>query len=393
MEKRPGAAEGMRFEQCFANPLCTPSRVKIMTGQYNVRNYTKFGELHRSQKTFAHQLKKAGYATVIAGKWQLDKKPDAGKYFGFDQACLWQHTRPRVKKGTQFDSRFPNPQLEINGVPVDYNDGEYGPDVCADFICDFIETNTRSASSGQEPKPFLAYYPMLLTHCPFDATPDSEDWDPKSPGSKSYKGPGDYDLQKKHFRDMVQYTDKLVGKIVAKLEELGIRDNTLVIFTGDNGTDKPIKTRWSGREIIGGKGSVAETGTRVPFIVNWPGVVSPKVEERELVEFSDILPTLCEVAGAALPDDYPGDGVSLWPVLSGEGGRHKEQVYIWYKGKTWARTVDYGVLRTNKSNHFTYQRFSGHFEKTKLEEASIPEPERAVLTRLKTVIEDLAELR
>lgn len=356
-----------------------------MTGLYNIRNYTKFGQLDRSQTTFAHQLKQVGYTTVIAGKWQLGKQADAAKHFGFDQACLWQHTRPRVKKGTQFDSRFPNPQLEINGKPVDYNNGEYGPDVCADFICDFIEAN--------KDKPFLAYYPMLLTHCPFDATPDSDDWDPKSPGSNSYKGPGGYDLQKKHFRDMVQYTDKLVGKIVAKLEDLGIRENTLVIFTGDNGTDTPIVTRWSGREIKGGKGQVAETGTRVPFIVNWPGVVSPKVEERELVEFSDILPTLCEVAGAPLSDDYPGDGVSLWPVLSGEGGRHKEQVYVWYKGKTWARTVDYGVLRTNKSNRFDYQKFSGHFEKTKMELASVSEPERAVLARLKAVIEDLSTLR
>ncbi|MBT4263973.1 MAG: sulfatase-like hydrolase/transferase [Deltaproteobacteria bacterium] len=375
------AADGMRFEQCFANPLCTPSRVKIMTGQYNVRNYTKFGQLDRSQKTFAHQLKKAGYATAIAGKWQLDNQPDAGKYFGFDEACLWQHTRPRHKKGTKFDSRFPNPQLEINGKPVDYNNGEYGPDVCADFICDFIETN--------KDKPFLAYYPMLLTHCPFDATPDSDDWDPKSPGSETYKGPGGYDLQKKHFRDMVQYTDKLVGKIVAKLEELGIRDNTMVIFTGDNGTDKPIKTKWSGREIIGGKGQVAETGTRVPLVVNWPGVISPKLESKELVEFSDIMPTFCDVTGAPLPENYPGDGVSLWPVLSGKGERVKKHVYVWYNGQTWARNVDYGVL--NKGKRYTYQKFNGHFEKQNLTLDSLPEREQTELAKLKNVIDDLAK--
>ena len=377
------AAEGVRFEQCFANPLCTPSRVKIMTGQYNVRNHKKFGVLDRSQKTFAHQLKKAGYATVIAGKWQLGRQPDAAQHFGFDQACLWQHTRPRHKKNTQFDSRFPNPQLEINGKPVDYTNGEYGPDVMSDFICDFIETN--------KDKPFLAYYPMVLTHCPFDATPDSDDWDPKSPGSKSYKGPGGYDLQKKHFRDMVQYTDKLVGKIVAKLEELGLRDNTMVIFTGDNGTDQPIKTKWSGREIIGGKGQVAETGTRVPFVVNWPGVISPKLETKELVEFSDIMPTVCEIAGAPLPENYPGDGVSLWPVLSGKGERVKEHVYVWYRGETWARNVDYGVLLNNKNNKYTYQKFTGHFAKKTLKCDDLAEREQTVLTNLKSVIDDMAK--
>ena len=377
------AAGGARFEQCFANPLCTPSRVKIMTGQYNVRNYVKFGILDRSQTTFAHQLKKAGYATGIAGKWQLDKRPDAAKHFGFDQACLWQNTRGRLRSGTRADSRFPNPQLEINGKEVDYSNGEYGPDVCADFLCDFIETNKH--------KPFFAYYPMILTHCPFDATPDSADWDPQSLGSTNYKGPGDDKLKKKHFRDMVQYSDKLVGKIVTKLEALGLRENTLIIFTGDNGTDTPIETQWSGRTVVGGKKMVADNGTRVPFVVSWPAKVKSRVYQQELVEFSDIMPTLCEVSGAALPENYPGDGVSLWPLLSGEGTRVKNAVYIWFKGKTWARTVDYGVLLDNKKNTFTYQKFAGHFDASEIALDQASESEKAILKNLKTMIEDLAK--
>jgi len=192
---------------------------------------------------------------------------------------------------------------------------------------------------------------------------------------------------------MVQYTDKLVGKIVAKVEELGIRDNTIIIFTGDNGTDKPIKTKWSGRKIPGGKGSVAETGTRVPFVVNWSGVISHKVEERELVEFSDIMPTLCEITGAPLPENYPGDGVSLWPVLSGKGQRFKNNVYVWYKGKTWARNVDYGVLLTNKTKKYEYQKFTGHFEKARTDMASAAEEEKALLSNLQAVIDDLARPR
>ena len=87
------AAQGIRFTNCFANPICTPSRVKIMTGLYNVRNYVKFGLLDRGQTTFAHQLQAAGYKTCIAGKWQLGKNKDAPQHFGFERSCLWQHTR------------------------------------------------------------------------------------------------------------------------------------------------------------------------------------------------------------------------------------------------------------------------------------------------------------
>jgi len=376
------AAEGMRFEQCFANPLCTPSRVKIMTGLYNRRNYTKFGMMDRSQVTFAHQLKKVGYATAIAGKWQLGKELDAPRHFGFDQACLWQHFRGRTRAGTKCDSRFPNPRLEINGKEVDYDNGEYGPDICAEFICDFIEANRE--------KPFLAYYPMILTHCPFDATPDSDDWDPESTGSPEYKGPGGYDMQKKHFRDMVQYADKLVGKIVSKLEALGLRDNTIIIFTGDNGTDRPIVTNWNGEEVAGGKGKVADTGTRVPLVINWPGKIAPKVQENELVEFSDIMPTLCEITGAPLPENYPGDGVSLWPVLSGKGDRVKKNVYVWYKGRTWARNVDLGVQLLNAKQQYAYQKFSGHFSTETVEFDASIESEKAVLRDLKKVIDDMS---
>ena len=135
------ALEGIRFTNCFSNPICTPSRVKIMTGQYNVRNYVKFGSLDRGQITFAHQLKEAGYTTCIAGKWQLGNQTDSPQHFGFEKSCLWQHTRSGRSKedGKRFDRRFVNPLLEINGEEMDYTGGEYGPQVCTDFICDFIK--------------------------------------------------------------------------------------------------------------------------------------------------------------------------------------------------------------------------------------------------------------
>ena len=106
------AAGGVRFTNCFAQPLCTPSRAKLMTGQYNVRNYVRFGLLDRGQTTFAHQLKEAGYSTCIAGKWQLGKQKDSPQHFGFEESCLWQHTRSGRSKanGKIRSDPAPNPR-------------------------------------------------------------------------------------------------------------------------------------------------------------------------------------------------------------------------------------------------------------------------------------------
>src|SRR5438876_2276642 len=158
------AADGMRFRHCYVQPLCTPTRVQLMTGQYNVRNYIQFGLLHPEAITFGNLLKQAGYATGIAGKWQLSHGFDGPGKFGFDEYCLWQLTRR--------PPRYANPGLEINGKEIDYKKGEYGPDLVSDYVLDFI--------ARKKNQPFFLYYPMMLTHPPFQPTPDSKDWDPKA---------------------------------------------------------------------------------------------------------------------------------------------------------------------------------------------------------------------
>lgn len=325
------AATGVRFEHCYSQPLCTPSRVQLMTGIYNVRNYVKFGHLDREQTTFAHLLKKQGYATCVAGKWQLGKNPDAPQRFGFDESFLWQHTRERNGK---LDSRYENPLIEINGKPVDYTQGEFGPDLVNDFVCQFIEKN--------KDKPFFAYYPMILTHCPFVPTPDSPDYDPKSKGSPTYTG------DPKYFGGMVAYMDKLVGKVMAKLDALGLRENTLVIFTGDNGTDRPIASLMNGRRVAGAKGQPTDAGTRVPLIANWPSLGQKGVVSGDLVDFTDFLPTLCEAAGASVTAELKIDGRSFLAQIRGEKGQPREWIYSWFSrngGSTanheWARTKRY----------------------------------------------------
>ena len=381
------AAKGVRFTNCFSNPICTPSRVKLMTGQYNVRNYVKFGWLDREQTTFAHQLKAAGYATAIAGKWQLGRDKDSPQHFGFEQSCLWQHTRSgrSNEDGKNIDRRFVNPQLEFNGVEKDFTNGEYGPQVCTDFICDFIDKNKK--------KPFLVYYPMILTHCPCDPTPDSTDWDPKRLGSTTYKG--DRNDPQRHFRDMVAYADKAVGQIVSQLGKSGVRDNTLIIFTGDNGTDTPIVTPWNGKKVVGGKGTMSDTGTRVPLIVNWPaGIRKAGRVVDDLVEFTDVFPTICEVTTAKLPKNHPGDGASIVPVLRNQAGaRKKDWVYIWYRKQVMVRNKQYSFVAKQDGSNAALTRYEGSFNGTKLKDSALTKTERALKKQFEATIARLAKAR
>ncbi|WP_200275314.1 sulfatase-like hydrolase/transferase [Haloferula rosea] len=383
------AGEGVRFTNCFANPICTPSRVKIMTGQYNVRNYTKFGELDRGQTTFARLAQEAGYATCIAGKWQLGVEKDSPQHFGFEESLLWNHTRRNQKKvkGKRVDTRFVNPQLELNGEPVDYGNGEYAPQLCADFVSEFIEAN--------KDQPFLVYYPMILTHCPFDPTPDSSDWDPTRPGSTTYKG--DQNRPQKHFKDMASYMDKIVGQLEARLVDLGIRDNTLILFTGDNGTDTPIVTRWEGKAIAGDKGNMTDAGTRVPLIASWPGKIKSGLVTDELVDFADFLPTLCEVMQIPLPEDYPGDGVSLWPALNG-GERHKPYAYVWFSGhgkfpaNVYARTKEYRYLCNLDLSNPVFADVSKPYAPITLDPTRLNSEQENIMSELRQKVGDMAKV-
>jgi arylsulfatase A len=299
------AADGVRFENCHVQPLCTPTRVQIMTGSYNVRNYLNFGSLPRSETTFGHLLKKAGYATGICGKWQLGHEKDAPRHFGFDEACLWQHTRR--------PPRYANPGLEYNGEEKDFSGGEYGPELVNDFALDFI---TRHKDHS-----FFLYYPMILTHNPFQPTPDSPNWDPEAEGEG-------VNQHEKHFADMTAWMDKMVGRVDAKLAELGIRDNTLLMFLGDNGTNGGITSRFQGADYRGGKGSTTRHGTHVPLIASWPAMIKEGRVSRDLVSSADFLPTLCEAAGVPVPAGI--DGVSFLPQLHGDRGAPREWLYCWY---------------------------------------------------------------
>ncbi|HJQ82063.1 MAG TPA: sulfatase-like hydrolase/transferase [Lacipirellulaceae bacterium] len=319
------AATGMRFEECYVQPLCTPTRVQLMTGLYNVRNYFSFGKIGRDAETFAHFLKDAGYTTGMAGKWQLGRAKNLPRRLGFDEFVLWQHTRR--------PSRYANPGLEYNGDERDFSNGEYGPDLINDFVLDFITRHKEG--------PFFLYYSMMLAHAPFQPTPDSPDWNPQARDEKVKDA--------KYFGDMVAYADKLVGRVEAKLEELGIRENTLVIFLGDNGTGAGITSRFEGREIRGGKGQTIKRGMHVPLIANWPGHIAAGSVNDNLVASTDFLPTICDAAGAKLPTAMPADGQSFYAQLLGKTGTPRETLYCWYaRGAAMKNVREFAMTKQYK---------------------------------------------
>jgi len=347
------AATGIRFAHCYSTPICTTSRVKIMTGKYNFRNYTHFGYLSPKEKTFGHLLQKAGYKTAIAGKWQLNglyntlpgsddsSRPHAA---GFDEYMLWQLTT--AKGGDQRGGeRFWSPPIEHNGkfLTKEMNKGKYGPDMFCDFVCDFMERN--------KDQPFFVYYPMVLVHNPFVPTPDTIGGQPLEGANKA---PKDKAKQKENFVAMVNYMDKIVGRIVKKIDDIGQSENTIILFTADNGTNTSITSRWNGQNIKGGKAGMKDMGTHVPLVAYWKGHTPDGVVLNDLIDFTDFYTTFAEAAGSKMGDTDPIDGRSFLPQLKGQPGNPRDWVFCHYepywrkKPGQFVRTGDFKLYRDGR---------------------------------------------
>jgi arylsulfatase A len=171
---------------------------------------------------------------------------------------------------------------------------------------------------------------MMLTHDPYQPTPGSADWDPKAAGEA-------VNVHPRHFGEMVAYMDKLIGKLVAKLDDLEIRDRTLLLFLGDNGTGRRATSRMGERTVQGGKGTTTERGMHVPLIASWPGVIAAGQVRDEIVDTTDFLPTLLEAAGVPPPAGLELDGRSFLPFLRGEPGAPREWIYSWYSPRQLPR--------------------------------------------------------
>ncbi len=310
------AAKGMRYTHCFSPAVCMPSRTELLTGKYSHRNYLGRGNVAPGEATIASELKRAGYATCQLEKWHIEYKDGAiPPQAGFDE---FYHVR--------LANNYPDPVVNVNGTEKTYPGG-YGPKVCQDFAFDFIARHKGS--------PFFLYYAMHLPHAPFHVPPGSDL--PEDAG----------DIQK--YLAMVEHQDFMVGELVDHLESLELRERTLLIFIGDNGTPQEIVYRSGGREIRGGKASLRDSGTRVPMIVSWPGTAPEGVVTGNLVDFADFLPTAMEAADLQPGKAMDLSGRSFYRQLLGEPNAPKRDYAFKFgvrnagrgagpSGGYWART-------------------------------------------------------
>jgi arylsulfatase A len=337
------ASQGKRFTHCFSNPYCSPSRASLLTGRYPFLNGLKtvlFDQqtqanlyLRPTQPSFARQFKQAGYATAIAGKWQLSflTQNNTINEFGFDEYQCWQIFDANGNK-TRRDYQ---PHFNRNGVIRDDIADRYGPDVNVEFLTDFI---TRNVAVN---RPFLAYYTCMLPHFPWVPTPDSVDQSYILPNAESAGDP-------RYFPDMVAYMDKLVGRLMQTLEDQGIAENTILVFMADNGTDRSISNLYqNGVTIQGGKGTMTDRGTRVPLIVRWPGRIAAGSICDDLIDFSDFFPTLCELANVPLPTEAL-HGQSFVPQLLGDPGDPREWVHVQDQNQRHIRDKNYILTNSDQ---------------------------------------------
>ncbi len=302
------ANDGMVFTNaysCSAN--CAPARASLLSGQYTPRHQiynvgtTPRGKAEHRRlehipgvktldpkiKTWAHQLQSAGYTTATMGKWHLSDDPIP---YGFDLNVGGTHSGGPPKGYYPPHGKAPN----LENAPQ----GEYVTDRLSDEACKFITANQEN--------PWMLYLTHFAVHTPIQAKKELV-------GKYEAKKPGELHDNVK-MATMIQAVDDGVGKIVTTLEKLGIRENTVIMFFSDNGGYGPATDM---DPLKGYKGTYYEGGIRVPFFVNWPGVVKPSKTIEPIIGV-DIYPTLCEISGAKLPNNQIGDGLSLVSLFKGK---------------------------------------------------------------------------
>ena len=333
------AAGGMRFESAFATPVCSPSRAEFLTGKYNHRigfpDILGRGGSTReldaaAHPTIAQLLKRAGYVTAAVGKWHLGPQPGPDKVPpSIESDTTYAHPR-----ACGFDRQFlvQGAHLREYGEPVA---GRYTPDQLHAWAKNFIVAQKDRA------EPFFLYYASPLPHFPYWPTP----LNPDGPRGDATTKTGEMYGDMRNFPYLVEYLDMQVGDLLQELESLGLRENTLVIFAGDNGTPSWVFTEMKdGRNVKWGKASMLDTGSRVPVLASWPGKVAPGSVYRGLVDFTDLLPTLLDLAGAPSPENI--DGISFASGLLGAEGVARNWVHVLYGDQYFVRDDRY-KLREN----------------------------------------------
>jgi len=306
------ASQGVRYETAWCTPIGPPACVTLLTGQYPFRHgWTRHDDVPRqggeglSWKKFttvARVLRDAGYATAIGGQWQVNhpgQQAQALGEHGFDEHCVWTGVEA---PGPITEKRYREGRIMTNGRRHTASDGQ---DTVNSFLIDFI----RRRKDG----PFFVYYSLRLTHGPHTTTPRNN---ANAPEDKAAL-----------YAENVARVDQFVGRLVAAVDKAGLRDNTLIVFTSDNGS--ATAGILNGQPDSTGKGRLADHGVHVPFIVRAPFLTPGGRVSGDLVDFTDFYPTLLELAKAERPDHVILDGKSFVASLRGSEDPFEKRNWIY----------------------------------------------------------------
>ena len=240
-------------------------------------------------------------------------------------------------------------------------------------------------------EPFFIYYPMVLTHRPYVPSPDSDDYNDfvvaSKGGSKSTVSDPIY------FKDEVEYMDKVIGELIDKTHELGIDKNTLILFTADNGTGHEVISKMKDGKIIQGmKGETNKYGRHVPLVAYWNKTIKPGQVNDDLIDFSDFLPTLCDVGNVKIPETFITDGYSFLPFLLGKDYTPRDYIFCHYDpGKTQypkKRFVHNKELKLY-GNGDIFNIRKDPLEQTKIEENNLSKKQKVLISNFKSVLEEM----
>jgi len=369
------ASEGVRFTQAYAaSPVCSPTRASILTGKNPARiNLTQWiggpgnpdyvRNLPLEEVLFPEVMKEAGYSTIFLGKWHLNNQAGEGTFWpdkqGFD-INIGGHFRGGLYIKNKYFSPWDIPNLE-NGP-----DGEYMTDRLAKEAANYIDGNAEN--------PFLLYLSFYQVHAPFSAPEDriekynkkneqlgltdEERFGEETNGDKTFT----YRKKQDHptYAAMVESMDMAVGKVLDKVKEKGIEDNTIIIFFSDNGGLSTSEgTPTANTPLRNGKGWLYEGGIREPAIIKWPGEVKAGLVSDAVITSMDFYPTILEMIGQPLRPDLHVDGKSIVPLLKGKTEKIHDATYFHYphrsnqKGSPSSaiREGDYKLILFLNDNH------------------------------------------
>ncbi|GAB4142810.1 MAG: arylsulfatase [Planctomycetaceae bacterium] len=383
------AKEGMRFTDHYAgNAVCAPSRCCLMTGKHPGHAFVRTNRVpkelqHLAKKfgwefsgqtpipdeevTIAEVLKQKGYATAATGKWGLGHFGTTGDpnkqgfdlFYGFNDQRHAHNHYPRFLWRNRTKEKLPGNDRTLNGET-------YSQDKFTETALEFIEQNKS--------KPFFLYMPFAIPHLSIQVPESSlKQYKGKIPEADYvHRGYLKHPFPRAGYAAMVSHMDRDIGKVMALVKKLGLDDNTLVLFSSDNG---PTYNRLGGSDseffksagpFKGLKGSLYEGGIRVPLIARWPGKIKAGTVSHHISAFWDFLPTIAEMTGTKAPAGI--DGISFAPTLLGQPEKQKQHEYLYwefpsYGGQQAVRIGDWkgvrqGLQRKNRKNRLKIELYN-----------------------------------